>query len=387
MLVVENACIELGRNAGILCGIGNIEVCSISIKGGCFHTIGEPSSLAESRIDATGKWLVPGFIDLQLNGGFGHDFTTNPKTIWEVAAKLPQFGVTSFLPTIITSPLETIEQAQAVINTKSAPDTPPLANVLGLHLEGPFLNPAKKGAHNADYILPPMPDVTAEWSPQTGVRLVTLAPEMPGALPMIKKLIANGVVVSAGHSMATFDEAMAGFNAGIRYATHLFNAMPPLHHRDPGLPGAALADERITIGLIPDGVHVHPALVKSVWQMAGSRLNAVTDGMAALGMPDGSYDLGDYTVGVKNGEARLANGTLAGSIVQPPQMLTNLTTFTGASLKEILPTVTTIPAELLGMGQRKGKIAPGYDADFVLLNSDYSVHATYIGGRLAYQAN
>ncbi len=332
-------------------------------------------------IDATGHTLVPGFIDLQVNGGFGFDFTRDPATIWTVAAQLPRFGVTAFLPTIVTSPLETVQAAQLVIAQR-----PPAgfkgASPLSLHLEGPFLNPAKKGAHNPDFMRRPSLKDVATWFPENGVRLVTLAPELPGALNLIPALTGRGIIVSAGHSIATYDEAILGFDAGISYGTHLFNAMPVMHHREPGLAGALLADERVVVGLIPDGIHVHPALVRLVWQLAGGRLNLVTDAMAALGMPVGTYHLGDVMAHVDKVSARLPDGTLAGCIISMNAALQNLIDFTGCSLAEALATITTIPAGLLGI--KKGRIAPGYDADLVLLTSDQQVKMTMVTGRIVY---
>ena len=266
-------------------------------------------------IDAAGLIACPGFIELQFNGGFGHDFTADPARIWEVAAALPRYGVTAFLPTIITSPLETIAAAQQVVST-GRPGGFRGAEPLGLHVEGPFLNPQKKGAHNPRYLRAPDAGAVAGWSPATGVRLVTLAPELPGALAVIALLADRGVLVSAGHSAAGFDQAKAAFDAGIRYGTHLFNAMPPLQHREPGLPGALLTDARPIVGLIADGVHTHPSIVSLAWQALGSkRLNLVTDAMAALGMPPGTHRLGDFDVSVDATSARLADGTLAGSIL------------------------------------------------------------------------
>jgi N-acetylglucosamine-6-phosphate deacetylase len=252
-------------------------------------------------------------------------------------------------------------------------------------LEGPFLNAAKKGAHNANHVqLPPDPEAL-DWSPETAVSLVTLAPEMPGALNLARALAGRGIIVSAGHSMATYEETVSGIEAGIRYATHLFNAMPTLHHRQPGLLGAALADERVTIGLITDGVHVHPALIKVIWQAVGGRLNIVTDAMAALGTSPGQYQIGDQTVQVTAEEARLLDGTLAGCIVSLDAALRNLMAFTGCSLAEALPTVTNIPAHLLGLADQKGRIAPGCAADLVLLTADYHVHTTLSNGQIVWQ--
>lgn len=352
------------------------------IQVGPAGAVGPPP--AGQVIDATGLWLVPGFIDLQLNGAFGDDFTANPGAIWPVAAGLPRYGVTTFLPTIITSPLEVARAAQAVL-TQGPPPGWQGANPLGLHLEGPFLNPAKKGAHNPVYLQPPALEAIAGWKPEQGVRLVTLAPELPGALALAQALTEQGVVVSAGHSMATYAEAEAGFKAGIRYGTHLFNAMPALGHREPGLAGALLAHPALVVGLIPDGIHVHPAIVALIWAAAGSqRLNLVSDAMAALGMPPGQYTIGDQVVIVTEIDARLADGTLAGSILPLDAALRNLMAFTGCSLEEALPTLTTTPARLLGLGPQLGQIAPGFMADLVLLNPDLTVAMTLVRGELVY---
>jgi N-acetylglucosamine-6-phosphate deacetylase len=340
-------------------------------------------------IDADGLLLTPGFIDLQFNGGFGQDFTADPTAIWPVAAQLPQYGVTAFLPTIITAPLEKSAAGRRIV-TEGRPGggTPPLqrgATPLGLHIEGPFLNPTKKGAHNPNYLRLPTLDAIADWSPQSGVRLATLAPELHGALDVVEALSSRGVLVSAGHSMATYDQAVAGFDAGIRYGTHLFNAMPSLLHRDPGLPGALLTDERVTVGLIADGIHTHPAIVKLVWRALGpTRLNLVTDAMAALGMQPGQHLLGDYVVTVDGVTCRLADGTLAGSILSMDQALRNLVAFTFCALEEALQTITTTPARAIGLAHERGQIAPGYVADLVLLSPDLHVRGTVVDGVLVY---
>lgn len=336
-------------------------------------------------IDATGLLLAPGFIDMQFNGEFGDDFTDDPTTIWRAAGLLPRHGVTAFLPTIITSPTEKVALGQQVV-TRGRPAGFRGAEPLGLHVEGPFLNPQKKGAHNPAYLRPPTPDAVAGWSPDSGVRLVSLAPELPGALPVIRRLVERRVVVSTAHSLATYDEALAAFDAGARYGTHLFNAMPALGHRDPGLPGALLADDRVTVGIIADGVHVHPAMVGLVWRMLGPhRLNLVTDAMAALGMPPGAHRLGDYEVTVDAASARLADGTLAGSILSLDQAVRNLIAFTGCTVGEALATVTTTPARLLGLDQERGRVAPGAVADLVLLTPDLQVWMTLVRGEVAYR--
>jgi len=302
-----------------------------------------------------------------------------------VATALPRYGVTGFLPTIITSPLDTVRAAQQVLG-----DGPPPgwagARPLGLHLEGPFLNPGKKGAHNPAHLRLVSPADLNGWSPDHGVRLVTLAPELPWAVQAIVELARRGVVVSAGHSLATFDEAVAGFDAGARYATHLFNAMPTLHHREPGLVAAALSDPRVTVGLIPDGLHVHPALVRLVWQLLGpARLNLVSDAMAAMGMAPGEYALGDFRVTVDDAAARLDDGTLAGCVLSLDAILRAFLSFSGASLAEALATVTSTPARLLGL-DGVGRLAPGCRADLVLLTPDGHVVETFVSGESIYRS-
>ncbi len=333
-------------------------------------------------IDARGLLLVPGFIDLQLNGAFGRDFTADPGAIWPVSRDLARFGVTSYLPTIITSPLETVERARnQLIHGRPSDFTG--AEPLGLHVEGPFLNPRKKGAHNPAYLRPPEETAVRAWSPAGGVRLVTLAPELPGALPLIEALASRGILVSAGHSTATYAEALAGFSAGIRYGTHLFNAMPAAGHREPGLPIALLTQPGLCTGLIADNVHVHPAMIDLVWRLKGpAGVNLVSDAMAALGMPPGVYALHDYAVTVTESECRLVDGALAGSVLSLDQALRNLITITGCSLADALATITTTPARLLGIADRRGDIAPGMIADLVLLTPDLRVHTTIAAGTI-----
>lgn len=342
-----------------------------------------PLAVAQ-EIDATGLLLVPGFIDLQINGAFGHDFTADPASIWAVAAGLPRYGVTAFLPTIVTSPPETSFTAQQVL-AQGAPAGQDGALPLGLHLEGPFLNPDKRGAHNPAYLRLPDPGIVADWSPEQGVRLVTLAPELPGALEVVAALVARGVVVSAGHSLASYAQARAAFKAGATYGTHLFNTMPPLRHREPGLIGALLEEPGARVGLIPDGIHVHPAIVSLVWKATGpERLTLVSDAMAAMGMPPGRYQIGNLHVVVDETTSRLVDGTLAGSILTLDAALRNLIAFTGCTLGAALATITTTPAALLGLSQRRGRLAPGLTADMVLLTPDLHVSKTIVGGRVIY---
>lgn len=346
----------------------------------------EPALDGARLLAGDGLLLAPGFIDLQINGGFGVDFTEQPEAIWEVGARLPRYGVTAFLPTIISSPLARVRKAQEIL-LQGPPAGYRGAVPLGLHLEGPFLNPRKRGAHNPAHMrLPSLADIEG-WSPERGVRLVTLAPELPGALDVARALTERGVLVSAGHSAATWDEASAGIDAGISYGTHLFNAMPPLGHREPALPGALLLNDHITVGIIADGVHLHPSVVSLVWRLKGPLgANLVTDAMSALGMPPGTYRLGDSQVTVDGQTARLSDGTLAGSILSLDQAARNAVLFTGCSPSEAIACVTRVPSELLKDGHKRGCIATGLRADMVLLTADLHVSATIVGGDLVYEA-
>jgi N-acetylglucosamine-6-phosphate deacetylase len=288
-------------------------------------------------------------LDIQVNGAGGFDLTEEPESLWRVGSVLARFGTTAFLPTLVSPSWAIVERAQAALGAG-----PPAgyvgADPLGWHVEGPFLNPARAGAHDPASLQSPDVARVRDWSPASGIRMVTLAPELPGALDVVRALVANGVVVSAGHSAATYDQAIAGFDAGIRAATHLFNAMAPLDHREPGIVGAALTDPRVTIGLIPDGLHVHPAIVALVRQaVGGDRLAIVTDAIAALGMPPGTHRLAGRLVDCDETSARLPNGVLAGSVLGLDQAVRNLGTFAGIDATDAMRAVTVVPRRLLGL--------------------------------------
>lgn len=330
----------------------------------------------EQVVDAFGLLVAPGLIDLQINGGFGHDFTGDPQTIQAVAAELPRFGVTSFLPTLISCPPDTIEEAQEALETPAHGAEP-----LGLHLEGPFLNPEKKGAHREASLRPPSLDAVRSWTAENGVRLVTLAPELPGALEVIASLSENGVVVGAGHSLATYARTQDAIRAGLRYGTHLYNAMAPLDHREPGLVGALLEAPEVAVGMIADGIHVHPAMIDLAWRLKGpDRVTLVSDAMAGLGMSPGRYPLAGLDVTVSEHDARLTDGTLAGSVLSADAVLRNLITFTRCSLSAALMAVTSTPAGLMGLEDRS-EVTVGKRADLVLLDQGLRVVGTLVEGR------
>ncbi len=292
---------------------------------------------------------MTGYIDLQVNGAGGFDLTTDPESLWQVGAVLPRYGVSAFLPTLVSPSMAIVDRARAAW-AAGAPAGYEGAMPIGWHVEGPFISPKRAGVHDPASLLPPDAGAVADWSPDSGVRMVTLAPELPGALDVVEVLVSSGVVVSAGHSAATHAEAITGFDAGIRCVTHLFNAMPPLDHRRPGLVGAALADARVTIGLIPDGLHVHPAMVALAYRMAGpDRLAIVTDAVAGFGMPPGTYTLAGRECVIDAVSARLPDGGLAGSVLAMNQAVRNLAEYAGIPETEAARAATTVPARLLGV--------------------------------------
>jgi N-acetylglucosamine-6-phosphate deacetylase len=350
---------------------------------------GPPRRPVTGRLDATDLLVTAGFVDLQCNGAVGVDLTTEPERLWEVAAALPRWGVTAWLPTVVTAPPTVRERALATLRAGPPTGDAVVATPLGLHLEGPFLAPERRGAHDVRHIVPPSTAVveTEGWSGAGGVALVTLAPERPGALDVVRALVDRGVVVSAGHTSATAGEARAAIDAGVTYVTHLFNAMAPLHHREPGLVGVALTDERLRVGLIADGLHVDPAVLALAARALSGRLTLVTDAVAALGVAPGPMRLGDAsaTVSAADGSVRLADGTLAGSTLPLDRAVRNLVAFGGGSFAHAIEAVTATPAAVLGLADR-GVVAAGAVGDLVLLTPAGEVVATVVGGRVAYDA-
>lgn len=334
-------------------------------------------------LDAAGLIVTPGWIDIQFNGAYGQDFTDDPEAIWAVAESLPRTGCAAFLPTIITAPLAVARHAMQVLRQGPPPGWKG-ALPLGLHLEGPFLNPDKRGAHNPLHIRLPDAAALQDWTRDNGVLLATLAPEIPGGLQAVRMLTAQGVAVSLGHSNADFDQAQAAFNAGARVVTHLYNAMPALGHRAPGLAGAALTHAQVFAGLIADGIHCHPAMLQLAWRMMGAqRVCLVTDAMAALGMPPGVYRLGDFDVTVDENSARLADGRLAGSVLTLEQALRNVMRWCDLSLAQALPALTSTPAAVLGLPEW-GRVARGLPANLTLVDGQGRVQMTVAAGEMVF---
>jgi N-acetylglucosamine-6-phosphate deacetylase len=298
-----------------------------------------------------------------------------------LAAALPATGVTAFLPTLVTREPEAYRRARhAFAEARGAAG----ARMLGLHLEGPFITPSRGGAHRRDLILEIDHHLTDELLDGADVRLVTLAPERPGALELIANLRARGVVVSLGHTDATFDQFIAGIDAGATMTTHLFNGMSLFHHRAPGAVGATLTDERVVAGIIADGVHAHFAALNLALRAKGpDRLVLVTDAVAAAGCGAGTFSLAGEAVVSDGAAARLADGTLAGSTLTMDHAVRNMLTFTGAQLEDALTMATETPARVLGL-PGAGRLQVGGDADLVLWDNAMEVAMTIVDGIAVY---
>jgi N-acetylglucosamine-6-phosphate deacetylase len=355
----------------------------VTIEGDSIVGVAEVENGPVPKPSAAHQIIAPGFIDLQVNGAFGHDFTADPETIHAVAAALTATGVTAFLPTIITSPLETYTKAFAALAPRATAAPPKEARILGWHLEGPYLSPQRPGAHDPQW-LRAVADPLADGLIDGNLRLMTLAPEVANGLQAIRDLRAQGVVVSLGHTGASYAQASAALDAGATWGTHLFNAMTPLHHREPGVIGALLADERATFGIIPDGVHLHPSLFGWLIRAKGAgRITLVTDAMAAAGLGPGEYQLGQRRVSVDATSARLENGVLAGSVLTLDRAVRNLVSWGACSVAEALTMASAAPARLLGE-ERLGRIATGCSADIVVLDAALRVRQTIVGGAVVF---
>ena len=328
--------------------------------------------------------ILPGFVDLQVNGAFGVDVASESSRLPELSRALLSTGTTSYLPTVISSPESIYEVALPAIDV--AADGPSSgAEVLGVHLEGPFINLEKRGAHAAAHVLRPDLELLGRLLDLGPVRMLTLAPELDGADELAVLAANRGVVVSAGHSDVAFEPAYGALDAGVGGVTHLFNAMSVLHHREPGLPGAAFAHPRAVCGLISDGLHVHPEMVGLAFRMLGpDRLCLVTDAIAAAGMVEGEYRLATRTVYVEGGVPKLGSGAIAGSVLTMREAFKNILAFTGCTIPEAARMASTSPARLIGEGRRKGRLVPGHDADVTILAPDLSVQAVWLCGEQAY---
>jgi N-acetylglucosamine-6-phosphate deacetylase len=365
------------------------------------NRIGEIGSMDELDIeisrmevfdfDQSGYCCIPGMIDLHIHGVAGADTMDGTlDALMTMAMHLPQEGTTGFLATTITQSVPQIEQAlQNVATHIDQVNATENAEILGVHLEGPFISPKRAGAQPLHAILDPDVELFQRWQQMAGghIRLVTLAPEREGGLELTRALAGTGVIASIGHSDATYEEVMEGIRAGITHVTHLFNGMRGLHHREPGVAGAALLHDELYAEVIADGIHVHPKMVKLAYEKKGrERLILITDAMRAKCLGSGVYDLGQQQVIVTEDRATLADGTLAGSILLMRDAMLNMISFADCTLEDVIHLTSVNPAKELGIFNRKGSIARGKDADLVVLNQNYEVVMTFCRGNMAYSS-
>ena len=335
-------------------------------------------------IDAGGGYVSPGLVDVHCHGFMGWDASQGkPDELRMMSRRAARFGVTSWLPTTMTLDWPMLERCFSAIREAQKDSLSPEwggAQVLGCHAEGPFINPKKKGAQAESGIQRPDAEKLRPWADV--IRLMTLAPELEGALECIREARKMGITLSMGHTDATYDQAVAGIGAGISHATHTFNAMPPLNHRQPGAVGAALGDERVYCELICDTFHVHPALFPLMARQAGERLVLITDSIPVAGLPDGPHDQLGATVVVDGMKLCFPDGTIAGSALTLDAAVRNFARHTGLPLWQVVNMASLNPARSIGVDDSKGALEPGRDADILITDGDFNVLATYVRGKL-----
>lgn len=342
-------------------------------------------------IDLQGQVVIPGMIDIHIHGTAGADVMDGEIASLETMVKaLPQEGTTAFLATTMTQSNENISKAlKNTANFIKNYQKPGQSEILGVHLEGPFVNPSMAGAQPVEYIILPEIPLFEKWQKlaEGSIKLVTMAPEQKGGLELIRYLKQNGVVISIGHSDAKFTDVKNGIEAGVTQVTHLFNQMKGLHHREPGVVGAALLLEELYAELIVDGIHVCPEMIQLAYRNKNSeKLILITDSMRAKCLKNGEYDLGGQLVSVKDGMAVLQNGALAGSVLKLSDAMKNMLNYCdGCNLVDVIKMTSTNPAKQLNISDRKGSIRVGKDADLVVLNNENDVLMTFCRGVLSYQ--
>lgn len=361
----------------------------ILIEDGVITRVAEKLDLqADNYVDATGKnWTAfPGFIDIHIHGAAGHDVMDGtPEALNGLASALPKEGTTSFLATTMTQTDEAISAALQNIRAFNAQDGQ--AEMLGVHLEGPFISDKRAGAQPIEHIITPSLPLFTKWQKLSGdqIRVVTMAPETATGSKFIKSLTDEGVTVSIGHSDATFEEVQTAARCGAKHVTHLYNQMSPLHHRNPGVVGAALLEDELSVEVIADFIHSHPSSVELAFRQKGAeKLILITDAMRAKGLSAGVYDLGGQDVQVTEKDARLADGTLAGSILTMEKAIQNVQSITRCGLKELVSMTSANAAKALGLSN-KGELKAGMDADIAIVDENFTVQLTICRGTIAYK--
>ena len=333
-------------------------------------------------IDAAGGCVSPGLIDVHCHGFMGWDASHGSlDELRQMSRRAAQTGVTAWLPTTMTLDWPVLERCFAAIRRAQAESLSPDwrgAQVLGVHAEGPFISPKRKGAQSESAIQRPNAEKLRPWADV--IRLLTLAPERDGATDCIRDAQAMGIAVSMGHTDATYEQALAGIEAGVTHATHTFNAMPPLNHREPGAVGAALSDDRVYCELICDTFHVHPSLFGLMARQKPGRLVLITDSIASAGLPDGPHDQMGATVIVDGIRCRFPDGTIAGSALTLDRAVRNFRKYTRLPLWQVVHMAALCPAMSIGVDAYKGSLDPGKDADILITDPDFNVRATFVRG-------
>lgn len=377
---------------GLSCSIGRPRpgappVFSIKKENAQKCCCSEPCDQDCVKIDAEGLFIAPGFIDMHIHGGNGYEtLDGSSKSIREIAAFHVKGGTTSFLATVAPAPKSKLEKALSIINALTMRNSDG-AQLIGAHMEGPYINSARSGAINPSYLRDVNIKEMVEFISlcEGSLKMVTVAPELPGCTEMIQMLAQEGIIVAAGHSEATYEIALSSFKAGVKHAIHLFNASAPLHHREPGLVGAVLANKEINAEIIADGHHLHPSMLKLLGSVKGNRgLTLATDAISAAGMPDGEYTFNGRKVSMEGKKITLPNGTMAGSSLTMIEAVKNMVKMAEIPLHEAIRMASLNPARLLGKESVKGALAPGMDADIVLLDKDLNVKMTMVNGEVVF---
>ena len=339
-------------------------------------------------IDQSGKWIAPGLVDTHIHGFKNHDVMDNDaQGINEISEGLLSCGVTSFLPTTLTSSRKHLKDVAKMLGEVKGSETG--AKIQGIYFEGPFFTEEHKGAQNPSYFSDPDIDTFHEWQEASGgiIKKIALAPERDGVEDFVKQVSDEDVVVSLGHSSATFQQASSAVEAGANVFVHAYNGMSGLNHREPGMVGALLTLNDVYAELICDGYHVHPKAAELLIQKMGyDRVSLITDCMMAGGMPDGDYILGEFPVVVKNGTARMKEGNLAGSILKLKEGVKNVVDWNIATPEQAITMGSLVPAISSNIDDSCGKIKKGRAADFIVLNPDMTLNATYLDGQERYHA-
>ena len=364
------------QHANAYCAGSFVQDVDVRVKDGAVEDVGRLTALpGEETVDAAGKYLLPGFVDVHIHAFQGHDTMFGEDAVRQMSSGLAKLGVAAFLPTTMSASIEDTRKAVAGIRAVMEHPVAGGSRVLGAHMEAPFLAESKCGAQLKEYFLDPSMDALEQMADGhvDTVRIITMAPERSGAEAFIRAASSQGVTVSLGHTAATCEQAHQAADWGATHVTHTFNAQPPLHHREPGVPGAALTDDRLYAEMICDGIHLHPDVIRLIVRVKGAdKAVMITDAMEAAGMPDGKYALGGQDVYVKNGAARLENGVLAGSILTMPVALHNMIHRFGIAPEQAVRMCTLTPAESIGE-KLAGRILPGSPAPLTLWNAAWEM--------------